>query len=131
MWKLDSLIPTQVACCKSELHYKSCKDVLLKELDGHLGIIVKGSNYFYPLRHIIYHNKDAESVVRTREWTHEVNPPYIKKFYFKNPTLRHLIRLENVPRPLTSIARHDKPSCILKEYGPVETCLMYFSSGLV
>jgi len=116
---------------KSSQCAKSCKDILVEELDNHLGIVDRGGNDFHLLEDIINHYKDAKIIMERREWTHELNPPYIKKFYIKNPTFRHLMPLENVPFSLASITLHNKLSCIFKECRPIETHLKYLYNGLV
>ena len=98
---------------KSSWRAKSYKYILFKKLDYHLRIIGRRGYNLYTLRNVIDRDEGVKIIVR-RKWTHEVNPPNVKKFYLKNPTLRHLMPFGNIPRPLASIASHNEGSCIFK-----------------
>jgi len=84
--KLKSLIAkvSPIVTQESSGCAKSYEDILFEECDNHLGVIGRGGNSFQLLGDIINHYKDAKIVMGRREWTHEVNDPYIKKLKHDN-----------------------------------------------
>ena len=107
------------------------KYVLFNKFNYHIGIISRRGNSFYPLGNLIDHHKNIKIIVRRMKWSHKVNFPNVKKFYLKDPTLKHLMPLGNVRRPLASIITHNESSNIFKESGPIETSLKHLSYSLV
>jgi len=69
--------------------------------------------------------------MRWRELTYEVNSPNIKEFHLKNPTLRHLMPLKNIPHLMVSIICKHRVPCILEKSGSIKARLKNFGNCLV
>ena len=58
------------------------KNVLFQKLDDNFVVISFAWNDFYPLRRIVHNNQYVLVSKWIRKWTHKVDAPNIKEFYF-------------------------------------------------
>ena len=124
--KMSPIITQENSWCAKPYKY-----VLFKKLNFHLRIISRRADSFNPLKNVIDRHEDIKIIVKRRKWFHKVNSPNVERFYLKDPTLRDLMPLENVPSPLASITTHNESSDIFKESGPIETNLKDLNYSLV
>ena len=72
----------------------------------------------------VHGHQDVLTILRLREWPHEINPPYIKVFYLEIVHERHRISRVDVPVFLTSVASPNKLLCILLHRWPEKATLL-------
>ena len=63
---------------------KSGEYILLQEFQYHPVVCYPTRTYFNPLGHIVNSHQNVEVSKGGREWSHEIDPPYIEKVNYEN-----------------------------------------------
>ena len=64
--------------------HKSGEYILLQEFQYHPLVCCPARNCFNSLRHIVNSHQNVEVSKGGREWSHEIDPPYIEKINYQN-----------------------------------------------
>ena len=63
---------------------KSREYILLQEFQYHPVVCYPVRNCFHLLGHIVNSHQNVEVSKGGREWSHEINPPYVEKINYQN-----------------------------------------------
>ena len=63
---------------------KSREYILLQEFQYHPVVCCPARNYFNLLGHIVNSYQNVEVSKGGREWSHEIDPPYVEKVNYQN-----------------------------------------------
>ena len=63
---------------------KSREYILLQKFQNHPVVYCPARNCFNPLGHIVNSHQNVEVSKGGREWSHEIDPPYVEKVNYQN-----------------------------------------------